>query len=230
MPVRKIFSPEMLADGMLRYERGDLVEDIAADWKCHVHTVTRTAQRQGWVRNRTRPPQELPDARWLQRQMEVAAERGGARDAPLSIAQLDVGEPPQRRGTAPAAPLPTLPLGADVPLALLATDQVERAVLKQLADIETTRVRLGEKAQTPAEAHHTARTLATLTQTLQRLQELRSSAAPVAGPYDDDDDMPRDIDEFRNELARRIRLLVQSETGGEICDAGEAADGHSTAG
>jgi hypothetical protein len=250
MPVRKIFSPEMLADGKLRYERGDLVEDIAADWKSHPHTVVRTAKRLGWVRNRTRPPQELSAARRLQRQLELAPLSGGL-GAPVDIAPPGLGErpqprgerpqprgerpqpppeppqppgePPARRETAPQTPLPEPQ--PDTPLALLATDQVERSVLTQLAEIEAMRARLGPQAQTPAEAHHTARALATLTQTLQRLQELRSPAPrPQPGSYDDDDDMPRDIDEFRNELARRMRLLVQSRYGGDFCGPAEPAD------
>jgi hypothetical protein len=40
-----------------------------------------------------------------------------------------------------------------------------------------------------------------------------------------DDDMPRDIDEFRHELARRIRAFVQSRTGGGVCAGIPAADG-----
>jgi hypothetical protein len=36
--------------------------------------------------------------------------------------------------------------------------------------------------------------------------------------------MPRDIDEFRRELARRIRIFVQSRTGGGV-HGGASPDG-----
>ena len=60
----------------------------------------------------------------------------------------------------------------------------------------------------PIDAERMARTLSTLTQTLQTLQRL--NAGEMARNADDDDDMPRDIDEFRHELARRIDAFVAS--------------------
>jgi hypothetical protein len=57
-----------------------------------------------------------------------------------------------------------------------------------------------------------ARALGSLTRTLRELNELlgRHSATVV-----DDDPPPEDIDEFRNELARRINAFVASRTAGD---------------
>jgi hypothetical protein len=65
-----------------------------------------------------------------------------------------------------------------------------------------------------------------LTQTLQLIQRMRASAALEAERTrkdngHDDDDLPADIDAFRDELARRIDAFVASRTGA----AGAGGDG-----
>jgi hypothetical protein len=108
-------------------------------------------------------------------------------------------------------------------------ERLERAVLAELATIEAMRAALGTLPQKPPGAARTVRTLSMLTQTLQHLQRLRASEALAAKPPagnehdDDNDDMPRDLDEFRRDLARRIDAFVASRT-----DAGDA-DGDPTA-
>jgi hypothetical protein len=58
------------------------------------------------------------------------------------------------------------------------------------------------------ERERAARTLASLADTLRKLQALHSGTPISTGAFDHDD-MPTDIDEFRNELAQRIRAFVQ---------------------
>jgi hypothetical protein len=82
-------------------------------------------------------------------------------------------------------------------------------------------------AKAPA-ARETVRTLSMLTQTLQLIQRLRASAALAAqnntkDNRHDDDDLPADIDAFRDELARRIDAFVASRTGAAGA-RGDAAD------
>jgi hypothetical protein len=89
--------------------------------------------------------------------------------------------------------------------------RIERLVEKELAAEEAVRAQLGPLSRAPADAERSARTLATLTQTLQVLARLRCGLPPDGGA-DDDDDMPRDIDEFRRDLARRIDAFVASRT------------------
>src|SRR5262245_718551 len=83
-----------------------------------------------------------------------------------------------------------------------------RALLKELGAVEAMRAK---KPQNPADAERTARTLSSLTETLQKLQRLQCTLPEIE--LKDDDDMPADIDEFRNELARRINAFVDSQTG-----------------
>jgi hypothetical protein len=65
-----------------------------------------------------------------------------------------------------------------------------------------------------AEAESTARTLAALSQSLRDVAALNVSN-PVTTPDEaDDDPIPRDIDEFRRELARRIRGFIEARSAG----------------
>jgi hypothetical protein len=88
--------------------------------------------------------------------------------------------------------------------------RLHRAVLEELRAVEAMRAKL---KRNPADAERTARTLSSLTETLQKLQRLQYTLPETE--LKDDDDMPADIDEFRNELARRINAFVDSRTGGD---------------
>jgi CRP-like cAMP-binding protein len=118
--------------------------------------------------------------------------------------------PPQE-----AAPAP--PAERHAALAARILDVVERemdaveAVLKQLGPADK------------AEAERSARTLASLARTM---HEIAALAKPddVTPPDDPDTDpVPRDIDELRVELARRIRGLVEAQREREGAGSGGAA-------
>lgn len=83
-------------------------------------------------------------------------------------------------------------------------------MVKEIEAEESARARLGG-AQRKNTAERSARTLATLTQTLHALARLRAGSLPDQETHYDDD-MPRDIDEFRRDLARRIDAFVASRT------------------
>lgn len=87
--------------------------------------------------------------------------------------------------------------------------RLHRAILDELAAVETLHANLRGRPQDAAGAARTARTLSSLTATLQKLQSLQRTPANTGS---DHDDMPADIDEFRNELARRIDTFVASRT------------------
>ena len=65
------------------------------------------------------------------------------------------------------------------------------------------------------ERESNARTLAIVAKTLRELSAVDEAAKPRKGKKHspDDDNAPRNIDEFRQELARRIDALVDSRTG-----------------
>ena len=90
-----------------------------------------------------------------------------------------------------------------------ALDRIEQAVLKELATVETMRASLDKEPLRPIDAERTARTLSILTDTLAKLRRHRLAAAPQSGS-DHDDDMPIDLDAFRDELARRIEAFMES--------------------
>ncbi len=127
------------------------------------------------------------------------------------------------RGGEVVAP-PELSEGTVVPelsCSLQTIERLERAVLAELATVEAMRAAMGTLPHKPPGAARTVRTLGMLTQTLQHLQRLRASEALQAraaagsnGQDDHDDDRPRDIDEFRRDLARRIDAFVESRTDG----------------
>jgi molecular chaperone GrpE (heat shock protein) len=113
---------------------------------------------------------------------------------------------------APAAPADELPPFSN------AVERLYRAVLEELSAVENLRTRLKREPLSAIDAERTARTVSSLTETLQKLQRLQC-AAPQSGSFDDD--MPADIDEFRRELARRIEIFVASRTNVE--DGGDSA-------
>ena len=123
----------------------------------------------------------------------------------------------RRHREAAVTPTPTLPLaGGGSPTEPTAPsshdttiERLEAAVLKELAIVETMRADLGNEPQRPIDAERTARTLSVLTETVAKLRRLRMAGQPQQDQTYDD--MPADIDEFRNELARRIDALVASE-------------------
>jgi hypothetical protein len=114
-----------------------------------------------------------------------------------------------KRTRASTRPRPTLPLPPPGDTIL----RLHRAVLEELRAVEAMRGKLERKPQSPADAERTARTLSSLTETLQKLQRLQGTLPETE--INDDDDMPADIDEFRNELARRINAFVDSRTGSD---------------
>jgi hypothetical protein len=234
---RSYFTPEFLAEAKRRVEQtSQSTTAIAADLGMHHSVLSRLVKREGWVR-----PEGSLRRRGLSPVMRLAA----AADA---LARAALASPPPERGRSDceavrvgvsdaspeqSTPIPTLPLsGGGSPTALAASaiasaappppdtstiDRLEAAVLKELSVVETMRASLGAEPLRPMDAERTARTLSTLTETLAKLRRLRLGAQPQAGSIDHDDDIP-DIDEFRRDLARRIRLFVASRTGGRSAD------------
>ncbi len=86
-----------------------------------------------------------------------------------------------------------------------------RAAEAQVREIEA---RLKRHRQQPDEGERDARSLAVLVKTLRELSaldETKEGTAAKAGT-DHDDAGPRDIDEFRRELARRMDAIVAART------------------
>jgi hypothetical protein len=184
---RRTYTPEFLAYARHRFEQTeDSLVDIGLAIGASKETVRQLAEREGWIRY-VRPPQGLPATVKLLMQSK----------APDVQLQELADSSAQSEGEGGVPPL------ADT------VARLQRAVLDELAAIEALRMQL----RGAGSFARTARTLATLTETLQKLRRLQPSLANT-GP--DDADMPADIDEFRNELARRIdRFVVERTNAGD---------------
>jgi hypothetical protein len=187
---RRIYTPEFLAYARQRFEQTeDSLADIGQDLGVSSESVRLLAKREGWKRY-VRPPHGLPPAVKRVMRAEVPdhqpQEQPGAQDDDTAVLAQVGGE------------------GGIPPLADTIA-QLHRAVLDELAAIETLRTH----SRSAGGSARTARTLASLTETLQKLQRMQPTPANI-GP--DNADMPADIDEFRNELARRIDMFVLEQT------------------
>jgi hypothetical protein len=199
-------TPEMEENIRQRYEETDEpVAAIAADRGVAPGSLRRIAYAKGWVRRKHRPPKDVTAA------MRILAEteRLEARVTPTPTLPLAGGGSPTERGereqTESAAPSsPGLHL-ADI-------ERLEAAVRKELGVIEAMRAAYGSEPYRPYHAQLTTRTLSNLTDTLGKLVRLRAALAqPLPAPTGfAHDDMPADIDEFRDALARRIEAFLES--------------------
>lgn len=90
------------------------------------------------------------------------------------------------------------------------TVQILRAVARGLDVVEGVLARLDPSAK---DAERTTRTLAEVCRTLHETAALTRPDDPERRDDPDDDPIPDDIDEFRRELARRIRGIVEAERG-----------------
>ena len=88
-----------------------------------------------------------------------------------------------------------------------------RTAEAQVRDIEN---RLMQDKQPPDERERDARTMAVLVKTLRELATLDETqpdnAASTTQRTGEDDEVPRDIDEFRRALARRMQAFIERRT------------------
>lgn len=178
--------PRTAGAGALRLRAYRLAkESIAFDLGLARSTLGNLARSEGWERF-VPPPRGLPPAVRLRREVE------------------------KLEATAEEASRPVENLQSAMPAVGDTVERLYRAVLAELA-VENLRAQLKREPQGTQDAERTVRTLSSLTETLQKLQRLKS-AVPNTGSQDDD--LPADIDEFCKELARRIEAFVANRTGG----------------
>ena len=192
------YSPEIVESVLHQYVHTDKpVGEIARDHKMDPRDVTR-------IRHAARCPARRLQARAIPPAMALFQD---------TMKRLMAAAPPRASSKAAASPdLSAARETAPPPADALALDRIERLVEQELAAQEATRAQLGLLARTPVEAERSVRILSTSIQILLALARLRGDGAPHR-EIENDDDMPDDIDDFRNELARRIRAFVASRTG-----------------
>ena len=197
------FSPEALADVCYRYtETDETVASIAKSYGVSKDTVLATAKKHSWPMRRDRPPRGLAEA------VRDNAPAEGAGVAPVVAAAASIEAAPTDATPIDAASIDAAAAANDaLPLAL----RLEQAVVRELARVEQ-RHRAGGNMR-PSESERVARTLSTLTQTLFKVRALREPGSVTAH---EPDDMPADIDGFRDALARRIEAFVAGRADDEL--------------
>jgi hypothetical protein len=93
--------------------------------------------------------------------------------------------------------------------------RLQGAVVRVLPAIEATIARLAAGPHHPREMEQAGRALGALTRTLRELNALLSQHNAGAGAAFDDD-MPEDMDAFREELARRIEVFMESRADDDV--------------
>ncbi|MCF8478471.1 MAG: hypothetical protein K9G60_15700 [Pseudolabrys sp.] len=209
------FTDELLADGRRRFEQtSEPLDLIAADFGIHRTTFTAMARNLGWLRHRPAARELSAASRLLAQTERLEAE---------ALASLATGVPPKPAATPAAAPAPMANATPDSMAASI--DWLHREVRGQIAAVEALRAHMGGAPQTAQEAAVISRTLVALTGALHKLQHMARGPSQSGQP--DDEDIPDDLDEFRNELARRIEtFLARRPDAGTDGDAAAAsADG-----
>lgn len=194
------YTPEFLAALRQRYEQTDQpMRALALEFGIGISTLSAIVEREGWVKRSQR-------------------QRGASAAAALSDAQVllaSLHAPECNEPLPPPFPFSgeaTVPFAGAAPAPpLSAAERLETLLLQEIAAEETARAELGALPRLRADADACARRLAIMTQTLRKLQELRA-AEPTQNqrcPHCADD-MPEDMDAFRDELARRIDAFMES--------------------
>lgn len=176
-------APERIAEGKRLYEETDMpLHEIAARMGLRRRTLNNRIVEWNWTRRRYT--------------------RGGS-EAEQAAAALA----PAAGESAVAAPAGE---GSPAEPALPYAVRLQRIVDGQLAVIERTLKVMGPANS--AEAERTARTLATISRTVQKIKA--TAEGRMSSDEADDDPVPHDIDEFRRELARRIRGFIEARRNG----------------
>ena len=198
------YSPELLAALRQRYEDTDQpMTAIAAEFGLGITTLQTLVRKNDWTPRSKRLRHCPPSLRPLQEAEAPAlperhVEPQEAPTAPLA-------------GEGSEAVPPESPALAPVESQLSPAERLQALVEKEIAAEEATRAVLGIRPRSRNEAERCARTISKLTQALQTIQKLRGGGASAKG----DAEMPDNIDEFREELARRIRGFIESRVGSE---------------
>lgn len=124
-----------------------------------------------------------------------------------SVKNAIADKPKEMSVEAPDKP-PTRKRGA-TPAQLVA--RVTRAIESELSQIEDIMNGAKVSAAKRTEAEKRARTLASLSRTLAEVTRLRESAKEARADHDTDA-VPRDLDEFRRTLERRLAQIVDPTT------------------
>ena len=184
VPAHRRYTPELIASGRVRYEQtAESVAAIAADFDVLPGSFRRMVRRFKWVRPGV-GPRELPQAARLHTEATLLESTLG----------LSAGTATQAEAAEPVSHLATIA-------------RLEQAVLKELSTVEAMRAQLGALPRRACDAERTARTLSTLTETLNKLQRMRCLTGGKGESAEDNLTVAEETLRFRAELWRRIQGL-----------------------
>ena len=202
MAARKVIAPEVLAEARRLYEQTAVpVRDIA--------------DMMGL--SRTNLYARLPELGWKSRRDKLTFSLGRAVGEAVL---LPAAEPPPHSG----AVIVVMDAEAAAQQRIVVAQRLMKIVEREMDAIE--RIVAVLRPTDALEAEHSARTLASVSRTMRDIAQLAKPAeeTPAEETPNDDahrDPVPRDIDEFRRQLALRISALIEARVGG----AGARSDG-----
>jgi hypothetical protein len=185
------------------------IPDICAEHAMSSGTLRDRVRRWNWKRRREPispegpPPPPAPQIDYAAALPAPVTQSATAVAYPAAVPQAAIAEDADRPGPGEGDSASIVP-------------RLQNAVARVLPAIEATLTQLATHSHRPREMEQAGRALASLTRTLRELNALLTQHAAAA--EEDDDDMPKDIDAFRFELARRINAWVNARRG-------EAGDG-----
>jgi hypothetical protein len=190
MRQRKHIPPALL--NQLRYEYEETNTPIA--------DLATRADMSKWTFHRC-----VRDLKWS---MRVPGRGGFRHSTPLStFAGKRAAAEAEKPGVTPNSAAPALPSANPLDRSALAA-RIQRSIERELDAIE--RVLDLLQPQNGNEAERAARTLAALARTLREVATLDTDTSAEADP--DDDAGPRDMEEFRRELTRRMESIIAERT------------------
>ena len=196
---KKTFTPEQIEAARVLYENPQTpLDEVAASLKITRRTLEARIAEWGWPPRATSP----------QRNRGRARSKSSGRRAKRTSTARKQSKPDAR----PRSDTTRRPVASREALAV----RVQRVVERELDAIDSILSVLGAADST--EAERSARTLASLARALKEV--MRLAAPEQATDPDEDDPMPRDLDEFRRELARRIEALAAEAEGQAPGDGG----------
>ncbi|MEX0753454.1 MAG: hypothetical protein WD073_11095 [Xanthobacteraceae bacterium] len=184
MPAKRIVIPaKKLAQAHFMYEQTlTPMDDIAGFLGISRGTLRSRVKELGW-----QPRCDDPHARGFQRYRKRAAAE-----------KPEDKEEPNKPKEEPARGYPQVP---EERLALVT--RLREAVEKQIGHVDSILSRA--EMQLPDEAERTGRMLAGLARTLREMTRLETPAPPE---IEDDSDMPRNVDDLRRELLRKMDAIL----------------------
>lgn len=201
---KRQYTPELLENCRHRFEETtQSLETIALACRISTRTVGRLAQQHAWVRY-SPEPLDVPAVTRLRERAAALVEAVQGKADILSTATVNPNLSPGEKEKAAE-------MGTAIARAI---GEILSGLEEELATIRALRARMRNEPQSTLDAQRAAQTYASLNATLRDIQHAQYALQPKqdSSEINDYDDFPADIDEFRNELARRIDAFVASRT------------------